>query len=754
MKQHVVRIGLGLLIVLVFLGHAARFYQIGLITQLDNIIYDARMRFTMPRGVDERIVILDIDEKSLAIPELGRWPWGRDKISALVEKLFDKYGVVIVGFDVVFAEPDESSGLKVMEGLAKKELRDVPQFGQALERLRPQLDHDGQFGRTVKGRPVVLGYYFNSDEDARESGALPEAVLPAGTFAGRPITFTSWRGFGANLQELQASAASAGHFNPLVDFDGVSRRVPMIAEYKGKYYEALSLAMVRLLIGLDEAARSKSSTVKLPNVVPGYPPDRFVTKGYSGLEWIEVGPLKIPVDELVSALIPYRGPKSSFRYVSLGDVYFDKVDPEKLSGKIALIGTSAPGLLDLRSTPVGSVYPGVEIHANLIAGMLDRNIKQKPPYMIGAEAVLLMIGGIALAFLVPFLSPLRATLVSLVAMLLITGLNVVIWSGAGMVMPLASSLAMTIGLFILNMAYGYFVESRSKRQFTELFGQYVPPELVDRMAEDPGKYTMEPKAAELTILFSDVRGFTSISEALSPEDLREYINDYLTEMSGIIRAKYRGTLDKYIGDAIMAFWGAPVEDAEHARNGVLAGIAMQKECAILNEKYAQRNWPTLKIGVGVNCGNVRVGDMGSKVRRAYTVMGDAVNVASRLEGRTKYYGVGILVGEAIKERVRDVVFKEIDKIKVKGKDEALTIFEPIGMEGEVEKDVLDELKLWHQTLRMYRSQQWDQVELNLMNLKRMNAGCHLYDLYAERVAEKRRAPPPLNWDGVTAFDEK
>ena len=754
MKQHVVRIGLGLLIVLAFVGHAARFYQIDLVTQLDNIIYDARVRFTMPRGVDERIVILDIDEKSLAIPALGRWPWGRDKISALIEKLFDKYGVVIVGFDVVFAEPDDSSGLKVMEGLAKKELRDVPQFSQALERLRPQLDHDAQFGRAVNGRPVVLGYYFNSDEDARESGSLPEPVLPAGTFAGRPITFTSWRGFGANLADLQASAASGGHFNPLVDFDGVTRRVPMLAEYKGKYYESLSLAMVRLLIGLDEAARSKSQSVKLPNVVPGYPPDRFVTKGYSGLEWIEVGPLKIPVDELVSALIPFRGARSSFPYISLGDVYFDKVAPEKLRDKIALIGASAPGLLDLRSTPVGSVYPGVEIHANLIAGILDRNIKQKPPYMIGAEVVLLLIGGIALAMLVPFLSPLRATLVSLVGMLLISGLNLVIWSGGGMVMPLASALAMTIGLFILNMAYGYFVESRSKRQFTELFGQYVPPELVDRMAEDPGKYTMEPKAAELTILFSDVRGFTSISEALSPEDLREYINDYLTEMSGIIRAAYRGTLDKYIGDAIMAFWGAPVEDSEHARNGVLAAMAMQKECSILNDKFVQRNWPPLKIGVGVNCGNVRVGDMGSKVRRAYTVMGDPVNVASRLEGRTKYYGVGILVGEAIKDRVKDVVFREIDKIKVKGKDEALTIFEPIGMEGEVDKDVLDELKLWHQTLRMYRSQKWDQVELNLFNLKRMSPESHLYDLYAERVAEKRRVPPPQDWDGVTAFDEK
>ncbi|MFM9967779.1 MAG: adenylate/guanylate cyclase domain-containing protein, partial [Burkholderiales bacterium] len=452
--------------------------------------------------------------------------------------------------------------------------------------------------------------------------------------------------------------------------------------------------------------------------------------------------------------IPYRGGRASFPYISLADVYFDKVPLEKLQGKIALVGTTAPGLLDLRSAPVDRVYPGVEVHANMIAGMIDGTIKQKPPYMLGAEVLLLLLGGIILSILLPFLGPLKATLVSLVAMLLVTGLNVMIWSGMGMIMPLAASLLMTITLFALNMSYGYFVETRSKRQFTELFGQYVPPELVNQMAEDPEKYSMEPKAADLSILFSDVRGFTGISEALTPEDLREYINDYLTTMSTIIRSGYRGTLDKYIGDAIMAFWGAPVEDAEHARNGVLAAMEMQKQCVELNEKFKARGWPTLKIGVGVNSGPVRVGDMGSQIRRAYTVMGDAVNVASRLEGRTKFYGVGMLVGEVTKGLVKDVVFKEVDKIKVKGKDEALTIFEPIGMDSEVPKEKMDELKLWQQTLRSYRSQQWDQVELQLLNLRRINPDCYLYELYTERVSAWRRAPPPADWDGITVFDEK
>jgi adenylate cyclase len=225
-------------------------------------------------------------------------------------------------------------------------------------------------------------------------------------------------------------------------------------------------------------------------------------------------------------------------------------------------------------------------------------------------------------------------------------------------------------------------------------------------------------------------------------------------MSSIIRSRYRGTLDKYIGDAIMAFWGAPVDDTQHARNAVLAALAMQKERQVLNAKFAARGWPTLKIGVGLNSGAVRVGDMGSQVRRAYTAMGDAVNVASRLESRTKSYGVGILVGEATRALVKDVVFREVDRVKVKGKDEAIVIYEPLGLEGELDRKNADELRLWNQTLRAYRGQQWDQAEVNLLNLQRMNPACELYSVYADRIALKRRETPPPEWDGVTAFHEK
>ena len=739
MKRHVVRIALGLALMLLFIGHAGDFYNIGLITRLDNIIYDTRLVLTMPGGVDPRVVILDIDERSLDKNALGRWPWRRDKISALLTKLFDEYGIVIAGFDVVFAEPDESSGLPVLDKLAKGKLKDVGEFQSALKELRPELDYDSIFANTLKGRPVVLAYYLNSEENAVRSGAIPEPVLPEGTFQGRKIRFTTWRGYGGNLPEFQANAANAGHFNPLVDADGVSRRVPMLAEYGGAYYEALSLAMVRVLAGY-------------PKVEPGFAPARFSSKSYSGLEWLKVGPVTIPVDDTVSALIPYRGRRGSFKYISLADVYFDKVPKEELRGKIALIGTSAPGLLDLRSTPVGAVFPGVEIHANMITAMLDNEFKEKPPYMLGAEVVLLLIAGITLSLLVPLLSPLKATLVSLLATLLITGLNVIVWN-KGLVLPLASGLLMIAALFALNMSWGYFVESRSKRQFTELFGQYVPPELVDEMAKDPEKYTMEGKSEELTVLFSDIVGFTSISEGLAPKELSQFINDYLTAMSLVIRGN-RGTLDKYIGDAIMAFWGAPVADPEHARQAVISAMAMQAELDNVRAQMRARGWPDIRIGVGVNTGQMRVGDMGSKLRKAYTVMGDAVNLSSRLEGLTRVYGVGILVGPNTRQLVKDIVFREVDRVKVKGKDEPVDIFEPIGIEGQVEKKVMDEIKLWHKALRAYRAQNWDQAEMDLFNAQRMSPECTLYQLYFERIKQCRVDPPGPNWDGVTTFKTK
>ncbi|GAO37032.1 guanylate cyclase [Sulfuricella sp. T08] len=735
LKKNAIPIALGVAVLLVFLLHATRVVNIPLIQHIEAISYDARLQLTMPKTLDRRIIIVDIDEKSLA--EEGRWPWGRDKLATMLDRLFDQYHVAVVGFDVVFAEKDESSGLKVLEQLSQKELKNLPQFQASLSQLRPQLDHDSIFAQKLASRPVVLGYYFTSNED-RISGLLPAPTFPAGSFKGSNTAFVGATGYGANLPEFQKAAHSAGHFNPLTDFDGVARRVPMLMEYRGAFYESLSLAVFRTLSGnsaiqavFEEGAGNIGDS----------------------MEWLRVGKLKIPVDENISALVPYRGKQGSFPYVSATDVLHGRVSAQELGGAIVLVGTTAPGLMDLRSTPVGAVYPGVEVHANLITGMLDHNIKQKPAFMMGAEITEMLLLGLVLAFTLPLLGPVKASLTALAALLLVVGINLSLWQSANMVMPLAAAMLMIIALFMLSMSYGFFVESRAKRQITGLFGQYVPPELVDEMSENPGNFTMEGESREMTVLFSDVRGFTTISEGLSPKELSRMMNEYMTPMTRIIH-KHRGTIDKYIGDAIMAFWGAPLADPEHSRHALLAAMEMQQTLTQLREQFKTKGWPEIRIGVGINTGTMSVGNMGSEFRMAYTVMGDAVNLASRLESITKQYGVGIIVGENTHKAVPDVVFRELDRVRVKGKDEPVAIYEPLGAAGQVDKTTLDELKLFQQVLKLYRAQDWDLAEVQLLNLQKASPECTLYRLYLERITYFRDHPPGVEWDGAFTFKTK
>ena len=736
MKKFLVRYVLGGLLVLVFLAHALGRLDIPFVSIVDAYLYDVRVRLSMPGKVDERIVIVDIDERSLA--EEGRWPWNRSKVAQMVRQLTDHYKVSIVGFDVVFAEPDSTSGLPVLEDLANKQLKGNRDYLAMLDGLRGELDYDQRFAKTLKERPVVLGYYFNNDTGSRY-GQLPKPMLTRGEVSGLPYSpFESFLGYGANLPQFAASALQA-HFNPIVDFDGVVRRVPLLVEYDGGYYEALSVAMVRLLQGGE-------------SVLPGYPDG----KPANGIEWLEIlghgEPRRVPVDDRVAALVPYIGGEKSFVYVSAVDVLRGTVPPEKLTGRIILVGTTAPGLKDLRATPVGAAYPGVEIHANMIAGMLDGTIKQKPAYVLGIDLLMLLFFGGLMVLLLPLLSPLRATLVAIAVLATILLINFALWSSASLVLPLASVLLLTILLYALNMSWGYFVESRIKGQLTGLFGQYVPPELVDEMAKDPENYSMEGRNQELTILFSDVRGFTTISEGLDPKELTQLMNEYLGGQTEVIR-RHRGTLDKYIGDAIMAFWGAPVGDPDHARHAVQAALELQRAVRLLDEPFKARGWPELHVGIGINTGVVTVGDMGSPVRQAYTVMGDAVNLASRIESLTKVYGVGLMVGELTRAALKDFVFRELDRVRVKGKDEPVAIFEPLGPETEVSQADLDELQLWKQALRLFRAQEWDNAEVQLINLQQRQPR-QLYKLYLERIAYYREHPPGENWDGVTTFETK
>jgi adenylate cyclase len=325
----------------------------------------------------------------------------------------------------------------------------------------------------------------------------------------------------------------------------------------------------------------------------------------------------------------------------------------------------------------------------------------------------------------------------------------------GIVLPLASLIAGILGVYLFNIAYGYFVESRSKRLITGLFGQYVPPELVDEMAKEPESFSMEGESRELTILFSDVRGFTTISESLDAKTLSEFINAFLTPFTQVIY-KNRGTIDKYMGDCIMAFWGAPLSDADHARHGLISAFEMLTAMELLNAQFIQKGWPPIKVGIGLNSGRVSVGNMGSEIRLAYTVMGDAVNLASRLEGITKEYGAAIIIGEETYKQLPDLIAREVDKVRVKGKDIAVKIYEPLGFENSVSEERLIALKLFQIALQSYRNQQWNdaQAQFEALLAQYKDTGEVLYQLYLERIAHLRDNTPGDQWDGSFTFTKK
>jgi adenylate cyclase len=473
------------------------------------------------------------------------------------------------------------------------------------------------------------------------------------------------------------------------------------------------------------------------------------------LERLRIGEARIPVDSAANVLVPYRGGPKSYSYISFLDVLEKRVNPSLLKDTIAIVGTTAPGLLDLRATPMSGIYPGVEVHANLVSALLDSEkpggIKTYYPNSEFFEFLVIFFIGLGLSFLIPIASPVIALIGFLGVEAAVVSVTQVLWTN-GYVFPTASILIAFLCLYVLNTAYGFLIEAKQKRQFTSLFGQYVPPELVQKMADDPEKYSMEGRKARLTVLFSDVAGFTSISEQLSPTDLAAYINQYLTSMSMIIRES-GGTLDKYIGDAIMAFWGAPVDEPEHAEKAVSAALAMQKKVDELNSEFSQRGWPLLRIGIGLSTGEMTVGDMGSQVRKAYTVMGDAVNLGSRLEGLTRMYKNKIIASQPTVDACKNFIFRELDRVRVKGKDEPVTIYEPLGMSSELASRSA-ELSTWKSALESYRSMNWQTCQKILADLRGKYPRDGLYEALSDYIDELRQDSLPENWDAVRKFDTK
>jgi len=743
-RLHTIRILLSLLLTLPLLLNALDMLQLGFVARLENYAYDRRLQLTTPDRLyanrDRPIVIVDIDEKSLQ--EQGHWPWPRNKLAHLVDLLFDRYKIDALGFDIVFAEPDESSGIKILEQLAQGPLRENAAYNNALAKVRPGLDYDQVLADSLKDRRVALGFSFHHEEEqVAKVGSLPPPppLQTKGAFEPRHIGAPVATGFTANLPQLQTNSMAAGFFDlsSLQDPDGLIRRVPLLQLYDGELYETLGLALARLAL-------------REPTIKPDYQGDE---KSALTMEYIKLGKHIIPVDGDVGALVPYRGRQGRFAYVSASDVLQGKASPEILRGAIVLVGTTAAGLNDLRNTPTQENYPGVEVHANLVAGIVDGGIKAPLPTAYIFEFCSLLVVGLLLTFALPALTPVWATLLSLVVVACVLGFNLSWWLFADQALPVASVLWLAAILYTFHMPYGYLIESRGKRLLSGLFGQYVPPELVDEMAKDPGAYSLAGESRELTVLFSDVRGFTTISEGLDPTQLTELMNEFLTPMTQVIH-QHRGTIDKYMGDAIMAFWGAPLHDAQHARHALLAALDMVARLESLQDRFKSKGWPPIRIGVGLNSGEMTVGNMGSKFRLAYTVMGDAVNLGSRLEGLTKEYGVQIIVSEFTRAAVPDFAFRELDCVRVKGKARPVGIYEPIGPAEQCAAGLLAEIALHDAALLVYRAQDWPLAAEKFRQLQGLDPQRYLYEMYGKRIAYFQDHPPDADWDGAFTFTTK
>lgn len=735
---HRIRFVLALGISVLFLLQASGVVHLPLLDKMESAAYDTRVRLNLKSEIDPRIVIVDIDEKSLK--ELGHWPWPRDRLAQMVTQLVDHYAVAMIGFDMVFAEADDSSGLQVLEHLKKKGLQTNPTFAAEARLLSKQLNYDEIFAHSLHNRPVVLGYFFQSGTENTEHriGILPPALqFKSAVPDSLPLINAS--GFGANIPILQNSALSGGFIDiPVMDDDGVIRKVVLIQKHNGKYYSSLSLSMVLAFMQTQE--------IELV-VAPGYGGD----VNY-GLEQIRIADsISIPVDERAATLVPYQHAYPAFPYISASDVISGKAAPEQLENAIVLVGTTAAGLLDNRNTPVQSVHPGVEVHANLIAGILDQNLRHRPAYMLGVDVVAVLLISLILIWWLPRLEALGTLFLTAGLMLFVITINYLLWAEFFLVAPVANQLSLIAVLYVFFSSYGFFVEGRSKTILAKRFGQYVPPEIVEEMSRQQGDYGLQGQTRNMSVMFVDIRDFTHIADGLEPRQLTQLMNIYLSAMTKVIH-QHHGTVDKYIGDAIMAFWGAPLDNPNHARDALDAAFEMLESLVKLNEQLERKGFPRLEIGIGVNSGEMSVGNMGSDFRMAYTVLGDAVNLASRFEGLTKYYHVPLIVGEPMKLMLSDYRFRLLDKVRFKGREGSTILYQPIGRQDAINEARDNELNEFNLAMQLYYQQLWSEAQFRFEKLSSSYPDDRLYALYLERVKQMKHQPRIENWDKIWLHD--
>lgn len=726
-------VGLLLSCLFIFFHIKSNFDQQHWLHRLDYLLFDMRLNSSLAIKKDQSlkpeqpIIILDIDEKSLA--EQGRWPWSRQVLAELLQSL-QHYQVSIVAFDVVFPEPERNLLTTLNKHLAQHDVG-----WQAPLQWQKYVDGDFQFAQEIAKVDTVLGFFFQSEANVKV-GQLPKPVYQLQPKELQKLVVLNKPGFAANLPQLQQQAVSAGFVSTISDSDGSIRRSPLLIRHEDGLYPSLGLATAMGFLLLDEVAIETSQLNQV-----------------EVMSSVKLDSLTIATDASGRVIVPYIGPRNSYPYYSLTDVLKRRVPTEVLEGAIVLVGTSAIGLSDLRPTPMGTQYPGVEVHANIINALLKGDFPYRPDWHSGATLAVMILLAALLSLWLPGLGPISSIVISSTSILLVVISNFYLWHGYGLDLPVAAVILLVLSLTLFNMAYGFIRENQNKKVIKGMFTQYVPPAHIDRMLSDPDAYNFSGESKELTVLFSDIRSFTSISENLSASELKSLLNEYFTPITKVIFDN-DGTIDKYVGDMVMAFWGAPIDDEQHATRAVKAALEMLEKTEQLSQAFVKKGWPEIKIGVGLNTGLMNVGDMGSSYRRAYTVLGDAVNLGSRLESITKFYGVPLLIGEKTCEQVQGYCCRFIDCIQVKGKDEPIKVFQPVCLQQDASDELLAEIQLFDDFYQCYLQQDWQRSVQLLNSLIESYKDTKLYKVYLSRIEELKLADYQKNWDGVYRHTEK
>jgi len=700
------------------------------VAELRDRTFDA-FQLLKPRLKTARpVTIVDIDEKSLA--KLGQWPWPRSTLADLVINLTN-LGAVAIAFDAVFSEPDRlnpaaaAGTMRYLDEVTKAKLRELP-------------SNDQIFADAIRRSRVVLGETGLAAARSAFDKDLPLTGFATLGVDAEPFLF-KFPGLLRNIPILEQAAAGRGLFTIKVERDGIIRRVPMILEAQGTMMPSLSLEILRVI----------TST-----------PTLLIKSDKAGIRSVAVQGLEVPTDRNAQIWVHFA-PQDPSIYVSALDVLNGSAPLDKIKGKLVLIGTSAVALNDIKTTPVSAAMPGVEVHAQVLESVLTGDQLVRPNYMIVVELLAAMVLGLLVIVFLPNLGPVMLVVVGALFASLLAGASWYSYTGHKLLVDFTYPLLSTTAIYLTLIFSSFVKEQAQRRQIRSAFSQYLSPALVEQLAQSPEKLVLGGEEREMTIMFSDVRGFTSISESYKrdPKGLTALMNRFLTPLTNAILAR-KGTIDKYMGDAIMAFWNAPLDDPQHEINACEAAVDMLERIAELNQqreleaKQGGRVYIPLNVGVGLNTGICVVGNMGSDLRFDYSVLGDSVNLASRLEGQSKVYGFPIIVGSktafAVKEKF---AILELDFVMVKGKKEPEVIYAIAGREDVAHSGRFQRLRnLTIEMLACYRSRDWEGA-LAAIERGRNSDDARtlklLYDLYETRILNYRENPPPDDWNGAFAL---